>query len=149
MYPILCPITEWEEKNARNFGASGVSEKATHLRWIIGATNWNWIVAEEHKENETIKPFKNYTNMSSLLFGLKTSVEISLTFKFDYIQTTSNIVNALAKLTNIHPIAIPSLTTREECEIFGSLIDNTYGTSFLREYPPKTLKRIFKVEAED
>lgn len=137
---LLCPLSDWITQKRQRGRAAG---KPITSRIVLAADNWNWLVGiQRGNENSNIVGEQFFGNMKTLLSSLLSRSDI----KADYV---ARIVAILEAKTGIKAPDMPRTKDFNSLSKYGKLLDDCFGTSFMREHPPQVLKRIFKASAEE
>jgi len=134
----LCPITDWQTSIVEKGPFKG---NETKQRYVAAADNWCWIIGlQRNKEDANVVGEKFYGNMRHFLPAL---------FKQISPVAPITVVKALLNRIGVKQEVPTEFTSEAECEKYGKSLDDSYGTSYMREYPPTVMKRIFKSEEKD
>lgn len=137
----FCHITEWKTEVCIRGKGKG---NTINSRTVIGLDHWNWLTGTQRgDENGNISSESFHGNMNLLLPHLFRTFE-------NHAEIVNRIITRLQELTGktLTPVII---TGEEDYKKLGKSLDDLFGTSYMREYPPLVLKRLFKdesVEAE-
>lgn len=139
---LLCPITEWKTERVQRGRAAG---KDVASRMVVAADNWNWCIGTQRggKDDAIIVGEKFMPSMRILIkhfFGDR-----------QFYGALDRVVGALAQLTGIDAPERKPMPKLADWESYGTLLDDTYGTSYGREmsHPPQVLKRLFGKEEKE
>jgi hypothetical protein len=130
---ILCGITGWDKREVLKGRFHG---RETCSRLALGASNWNWIVGIQRTEDSPLSQSKYFGNMACLLPYL---------FSNFGAEAVHAVVNSLGEKVSV-TITVPKFSSEDDAKKFGHFIDDTYRTSFMRNYPPTVCKDIFGCE---
>ena len=132
---LLCPISNWDTAVCSRGQAKG---NTVSSRTVVAADNWNWVTGTQRglKDDGPITGEKFYGNMVLLLGSLDGNKDAIL-----------SVINALSVRLG-KKIEYPASFSGESLEKFAKRIDDEHGTSYMREYPPKVYKQIFKMDEE-
>lgn len=130
---IVTPITDWQTttvSRGRGMGNQIVS------RYVLAADLWNLVVAVERKDSLNIAGEAFFGNFKTLLPWLNNN---------GIHDALPKIVAELCKRTGKPDPKITSLLPFEQ----GRVLDDYFECSYMREYPPMVLKRVFKSEDKE
>ena len=139
---LLCSITDWQDAEATVGKAKG---NKTRIRTVVAADLWNWCIGTQRGGSED-SPIASYAFVGSIRM------------LFNYVEKHYEITAADNAANSVHAALIKYTGTKvnvrsngESLDAFGKRIDDALQTSYSRDssYPPKVLKRIFKVEEAD
>ena len=143
---ILCPITDWDTRIVAKGFAVG-NEITT--RYVIAGDSWGWNISLQNKGKDPAGK-KFWGNMKTFFYALPEQCEKEGILEGLNPQTiVETIVKALVEKTGKRSIPIPLLANKEDLFNFGKKIDDIFGTSYMREYPPQVISRIFKTTEEE
>lgn len=152
---LFCGLTEWqslENTVGKYKGGICISRK------VLALDNWNWVLGTQRggKDEDNITGEKYFSSFKTLFYFLfnnnnkNSEDEEVLSFKVSFTKDILNIiVEKLKSLTHKTYPVIPEVFTEGILMEYGKKLDDLYGTSFGKEYPPKVMKTLFGVEEKE
>lgn len=141
---ILCELNDWADSEVTRGKHAGMISKS---RLVLAADKWNWSIGWQMGDADGYITGQTYHgNMRMLLAHLLKHKDIELS------TCVRKIVRRLSELTKKTPNSLPPIKnemSEEELMSFGKFLDDFYGTSFMRVYPPTVTKDLFGTEVEE